>query len=111
MARLVRGSADYLKLGDWNAVCFVCGGKYKASELKKSWKGYWTCHQCWEPRHPQDFVRGIPDRQTVAWSQPVPAYSYVNVCTIQGVSAYIDLAIVDCCIVGNMNTNALPITP
>ena len=58
------GRADYYAEGEWNAVCFECGAKKKASSLKKHWQGYWVCPEHWEPRHPQDFVRGIKDDMT-----------------------------------------------
>ena len=61
---------DYLALGDWNAVCYECGRKFKASELKRHWKGYWVCRAHWEPRETQDFVRAVPDVQAAPWVQP-----------------------------------------
>jgi hypothetical protein len=64
------GDADFLSLGDWNAVCFRCGKKAKASTLRREWEGFYVCESCWEPRHPQEFVRGVQDVQTVPWSQP-----------------------------------------
>lgn len=67
------GQADFLKLGDWNAQCYECGRKFKAGTLKKHWKGYWVCPDHWEPREAQDFVRGVPERQTPPWVQPQPA--------------------------------------
>lgn len=70
------GRADYLALGDWNAVCFQCGRKRKASELKKHWQGYYVCPEHWEPRQPQDFVRSVPDVQTPPWTQPMPADTF-----------------------------------
>ena len=61
----------YYKKGDWNVICDRCGGKFKRSETRKEWNGLITCLRgCWEPRHPQDFVRskrdqnGIPDGRT-----------------------------------------------
>ena len=59
------GKADNYKHGDWNAICDTCGMKYKASELKLTWDNYLVCTQCWEPRQPQDFVRGKIDKQAV----------------------------------------------
>lgn len=72
------GKADYLQLGDWNAQCFFCGFKFKASTLVRYWQGFYVCKDCWEPRQPQDFVRGIPDIQTPPWVQPLPADVFVN---------------------------------
>lgn len=57
-------------LGDYNAACFECGSKRKASQLKKHWKGYYVCPEHWEPRHPQDFVGKPPQESQVPWSQP-----------------------------------------
>lgn len=61
---------DYLSLGDWNAYCSMCGRKRKASELVKNWQGMYRCPQHNEARHPQDFVRAVPDVQTPPWVQP-----------------------------------------
>lgn len=61
---------DYYRPGDWNAICFECGRKRKASELRKHWQGYYVCPEHFEPRHPQDFVRATPDIQTPRWTQP-----------------------------------------
>lgn len=73
-----RGRADFLKLGDWNACCAECGRKRKAGSLQMSWKGYWVCPEHWEPRQPQDFVRGVPDVQAPPWTQPLPALVFVS---------------------------------
>ena len=69
MTTFGRGRADYLELGDWNAVCYECGRKRKASTLLQHWQGYYVCPEHWEPRQPQDFVRSIPDVQTPSWTQ------------------------------------------
>jgi hypothetical protein len=65
-----RGSADYLKRGDWNAICDVCGFKFKASELKKRWDNMMVCEKDFEFRHPQDFLKSRRDNQAVSWSRP-----------------------------------------
>lgn len=72
------GRADFLRLGDWNATCFECGRKRKASELLRHWQGYYVCEEHWEPRQPQDFTRGTMDNQSVPWAQPVPAPTFVG---------------------------------
>ena len=64
-----KGRADYLKLGDWNAACSMCGCKRKASELVLNWQGQYRCPKHNEPRQPQDFVRAVPDIQAVPWAQ------------------------------------------
>ncbi len=65
-----KGSADYLDFsGNYNAICDRCGFKYKASKLKEEWTGFMVCKSCFEPRHPQDFLRGIPDDPSVDWTR------------------------------------------
>lgn len=64
-----KGRADYLRLGDWNANCGGCARKFKASTLRLDWKGFYKCAACWEPRQPQDFVRGVPDMMGAPWVQ------------------------------------------
>jgi hypothetical protein len=98
MANPIRGRADYLELGDWNAVCFQCGRKRKASTLQKHWQGYWVCPEHWEPRHPQDFVRSVKDIITPPFQQP-PEDTFVPVCTWEGRQAIVGYAVVNCAIV------------
>lgn len=93
-----KGPADQLDLGDWNAVCYQCGRKRKASTLLRHWQGYWVCPQHWEPRHPQDFVRSIPDNMTPPWAQPMPANVFVSFCTPNGSTAIADFAVADCAV-------------
>lgn len=59
--------------GDWNAICDVCGFKYKASELRLRWDGAMVCRKDWEVRPPQDFVRGIKEQAGVPYSRPEAA--------------------------------------
>jgi len=73
-------SADYLKLGDWNAACYQCGRKRKAGWLLKYWQGYYVCREHWEARQPQDFVRSVPDNQTPPWVQP-QSDTFLPMCT------------------------------
>src|ERR1700749_561149 len=60
---------DYFVGGDWNAYCARCGGKFKASQLRKQWQGYYVCPDDWEQRQPQDFVRSIREHPEVPWAQ------------------------------------------
>lgn len=62
--------ADYYAEGDYNGICDRCGFKYKFSKLKKTWDGLYCCYKCWEIRHPQDFVKGVLDDQSVPVSRP-----------------------------------------
>lgn len=53
--------------GDWKAICDVCGREFKASRIKRRWDNLMVCSEDWEPRQPQDFVRGVIDVQTPPW--------------------------------------------
>ncbi len=57
--------------GDHWVVCARCHFDNYASEMKKDGqhRGLWVCKKCWDPRHPQERVKGIPDPQTAP--QPV----------------------------------------
>jgi hypothetical protein len=61
---------SYFKLGERNAVCYVCGFERKSSEMLLRWDGVYVCKQDWEPRQPQDFVRGTPEEEAPEWTQP-----------------------------------------
>lgn len=61
---------EYLRLGDWNAYCDSCKFKFKASELKKDWKGYFKCPTCWETRHPMDLQQAPRPSKPIPWTRP-----------------------------------------
>lgn len=68
--------------GSWLAVCHRCGFEYLAHQLAKEWTGLRVCcgpgtNGCFEPRHPQDFVRGKADRQAPPWTSPKPPDVFV----------------------------------
>ena len=57
-------------LGGYNAICDVCGFKFKASELRRRWDGAMVDQACFESRHPQDFIRVIPDQRPLVFISP-----------------------------------------
>lgn len=65
--------------GDWLIICDVCGFTVMASETRHKWDGAVACHQCWEPRHPQELLRHRKDRITPPFIRPEPegTYGYV----------------------------------
>jgi hypothetical protein len=75
------GMQTYYKPGSWNAICDRCGKIFKAEELQLDWQGLMLCAKDWEPRHPQDFVRGVPDNMTPPWQRVGAAPQFVNVPT------------------------------
>jgi hypothetical protein len=75
---MLLGPKDYLDLGNWNAICDVCGGKFKSSELKRRWDGYMVCSSDYEQRHPQDLIRLRPERQATPWVRPVQPIVFMD---------------------------------
>ena len=82
---------------EWNAICDQCGAKRKSSQLIERWDGLMVCKPtvnsgCWEPRHPQDSIRPMPDQQKLPWTRPESTDVFViGICTAtgrQGLSGY-----------------------
>lgn len=61
---------DRAVLGTYRAICDVCGFEYKAKDMRLRWDGAFVCSKDFEPRHPQDFLRGRVDRQSVPIARP-----------------------------------------
>jgi len=60
------------KSGDWLVICDSCSKKLKASQTKERWDGFRVCPECWEPRHPIDFIRVRSDKISVPFTRPQP---------------------------------------
>lgn len=64
--------------GDFWRICDQCGFRYRASQTLKRWDGLIVCRADFETRHPQDFVRGLVDRQMVPNPRPEAADVFVG---------------------------------
>ena len=74
------------------AVCDRCGFDYRLSQLRKEWTGLMVCDgpgtsQCWERRHPQDFVRSVPPDRLPYEKRPVGVYVFINAGDVTAVTA------------------------
>lgn len=98
---------DYFKPGDNNAICMQCGFKFKGSELMKRWDGIFTCSECWEPRQPQDFVRGVVDKMKPAIISSEPADLFIAFCTPEGSSSVAGRSVAGCWISGKPYTGSM----
>ena len=58
--------------GDFYRICERTGFKVYASQTRKEWTGRIVRKESFEQRHPQDFVRGVKDRQIVTDPRPEP---------------------------------------
>lgn len=61
--------------GKWKAICDRCGQEFLNPKLSREWTGLRVCrgegtNECWEPRHPQESLRGKADRQATPWTRP-----------------------------------------
>jgi hypothetical protein len=104
---MTKGFSDYYAHGENNVICDRCGNKYKASQLRKEWDNFMVCSECWEPRQPQDFVRGRADQQVPPYSRPEQEDDYTFVCTLWSVQGRADYGTADCA-QADINTNQLP---
>jgi hypothetical protein len=92
----------------WKAICDRCGFQFPADQLIKDWQGLMVCHDDYETRHPQDFVKGVPDNTTPPWTRPEPANVFVEVeypidtlsCTSLGSTAVAGFGIASCLVAG-----------
>jgi len=70
---------NYYESGGWNLICDICSIKYKAKKAKQRWDGFIVCPNCYEQRHPQDFVKSRQDKISVPFSRPIPQEIFVVV--------------------------------
>lgn len=69
---MMRKEAEGYVAGTWKACCDRCGFNFRNTQLRLEWTGLRVCAECFEERHPQDFVQGVPDRQAPPWVRPEP---------------------------------------
>ena len=67
--------APGVQVGKRLVVCDQCGSVYTNDQLGLQWNGLRCCrgagtNGCWEPRHPQEYMRGKADKQAAPWSRP-----------------------------------------
>lgn len=57
-----------------------------------------VCPHDYELRHPQDFLRSVPDRMAVPWSRPETPDVFVQVCTVITSQGIADIGVADCAV-------------
>ncbi len=87
---------DWYKPGAWNAICDICGFRFKSDQLKKNWKGLMVCEADFETRHPQEFIRVRPERISVPWVRPEGEDQFLRICWIWSRAAYAGLGTAGC---------------
>lgn len=91
---------EYWVEGDWNAICDICGFKFKASDLRLRWDGFRVCDKDFETRHPQDLPHRIPKETTPTWTRPDVEWVPILTCTLAGRSGYAGLGVTGCMLPG-----------
>ncbi len=69
-----------IRPGDWLFNCQKCGRTMYGSEVRQEWTGLRGHAGCIDARHPQEYVRGVRDDQTVPFANPpgTPYFLGVN---------------------------------
>ena len=80
------------KPGQWLFECDRCAGIYHSEKSRKEWTGAIVCtgpgtRNCWEPRHPQDFVRTRAEDFSVRDARPRKPLQYISDVYPNGVTA------------------------
>lgn len=98
---------NWLKLGDWNAICDSCGRKFKASTMQKRWDGLFVCKEDWEVKHPQLSLRVQGDKQWVPIPRPEATDSFINYCNIINSQGIAGQGVAGCMVAGKVVTGHL----
>lgn len=69
---------NFFVSGAWNAICDVCGMKFKSYMLKQRWDGRMVCSHDYEMRHPMDLMRVPKDDPSIEWSRPESLLSPIS---------------------------------
>lgn len=69
-------SKNYYISGEWNVICDSCSKKIKSKDAKERWDGFIVCPNCFEYRHPQDYVKARQDKITVPFVRPRPVDAF-----------------------------------
>lgn len=64
--------------GSFYRICERTGMKTREFNTRREWQGLIVRKEVFEPRQPQDFVRGVPDNQTVPYPRPRPTNVFIK---------------------------------
>lgn len=73
------GREFYYKPGSFYRICDRTGFAIRAERTQMEWNNLIVDRRVFEPRQPQDFVRGVNDDQTVPYARPRTFNAPVNV--------------------------------
>ena len=64
--------------GTYNAICWLCGGKFKAKDMVLNADGKLVCKMDYDEPHAPYPSERPPDKQSVPIPQPEPEWEYVE---------------------------------
>lgn len=64
------GTEKFYKPGSFYRICDRTGFATRAERTSREWQGLFVRREVFEPRQPQDFVKGVNDIQTVPFPRP-----------------------------------------
>jgi hypothetical protein len=85
------GREFYYKPGSFYRICDRTGFAFRAERTQSEWQGLIVSRKVWEIRQPQDYVRGVPDDQTVPYARPRSPNPFVGSSTNSQFQVYGDL--------------------
>ena len=99
------------KPGDWYILCDDCHKKIHGSTAKQRWDGFYVCKDCWNPRHPQDFIKGRKETITPPFTRPRPSDVFVSTCDLWGTQGVAGWGTAGCAVCGfdsQLDNNDVP---
>jgi len=70
--------SDVYLPGGFKRECDRCGFEFRHWDTVKEWTGLFVCRECYDQRHPQDYVKGKKDRQRVTEPRPEHPDTFIN---------------------------------
>lgn len=84
------GTELHYKMGSFYRICERTGMAVRADRTQREWQGLIVRKEVFEPRQPQDFVRGVQDIQTVPYPRPRQTDQFVGATTTAQFEVYGD---------------------
>jgi hypothetical protein len=85
------GTERYYKPGSFYRICDRTGFATRAERTSTEWNNLIVRDDVYERRHPQDFVKGVQDNQTVPFARPRQPNVFVGTSTASQFEVYGDL--------------------
>jgi hypothetical protein len=77
------GRKLHYKPGSWYRTDDRTGFPQRAERTRMEWNGLIVDEKVWEPRQPQDLVKGVPDIQSVPDARPLASHVFVGPISVQ----------------------------